>query len=74
MVVDWFIFENNQIRLITCFNFITKTMGVPKSGVIFYWVRHFEEDFLKIILYFKGQFTVWQKHFVRGLASYPTTA
>jgi len=39
MVVDRFIFKNNQMTLSPCFTFIPKTgMGLPKSGISFYWV------------------------------------
>jgi len=37
MVINRFIFKNNQITLITCFTFIPKTgVGLPKTGIIFY--------------------------------------
>jgi len=37
MVVDMFIFENNQIMPFLCFSFVPKTgVGLPKSGVSFY--------------------------------------
>jgi len=36
MVINRFIFKNNQITLFTCFTFIPKTgMGPPKTGIIF---------------------------------------
>jgi len=37
MVVDRFIFKNNQITLSPCFTFIPKnSVGLPKIGVGFY--------------------------------------
>jgi len=37
MVVDRFIFENDQITLSLCFTFIPKTgVGLPETGVSFY--------------------------------------
>ena len=39
MVVDRFIFKNNQITPSHCFTFVPKTgVGLPKKGVIFYCV------------------------------------
>jgi len=37
MVIDSFIFRNNQITLITCYTFIPKIgMELPKTGVMLY--------------------------------------
>jgi len=39
MVVDRFIFENNQIMRFPCITFIPKTgVGLPKTGVSFHGV------------------------------------
>jgi len=39
VVVDWFIFNNNEITITPCVTFIPKTgVELPKTGVIFYWV------------------------------------
>jgi len=40
MIVDRFIFNNNEITTLTpCFAFIPKTgAGLPKTGVNFHWV------------------------------------
>jgi len=46
MVVDRFIFKNNQMTLFPCSTFIPKTRtGLPKTGVSFYCVgRDIIED------------------------------
>jgi len=42
VVVDRDIFQNNQITLLPCFTFISKTgMGLPKTGDSFYCVNTF---------------------------------
>jgi len=47
MVVDGFIFENNQITLLPCFTFIPKTgIGLPKIGVSFYFESSLELQYL----------------------------
>ena len=39
IVVDWFIFTNNQIVRFPCFIYIPKTgVGLPETGIIFYCV------------------------------------
>jgi len=39
MVIDMFIFKNNQIALFPCFTFIPKAgVGLPKTGFMFYCV------------------------------------
>jgi len=40
MVIDGFVFNNNQITLFPCFNFIPNAgMGLPKTGFFYCVVR-----------------------------------
>jgi len=51
MVVDRFIFKNNQVTLSPCFTFIPKPgVGLPKTGVGFYCVNETKTKILQNIL------------------------
>jgi len=52
MVVDGFIFKNNQITLSPCFTFVPKAgMALPKTGASFFLFFFNDRYAMKILLY-----------------------